>query len=149
MRAQTIATMMFIVTLSLARPTAQANSSHSPTRLTVIGCVKRSAPEVAGTTGTTGLGSEQSGYTLVNITLPADANRNPTAEVVAENVTMYRLDDSGNPMIAPHVGEKIEVTGTLVAQTKGSDATVLAPPAPLLKVESLRPIAGGSSSCHA
>jgi hypothetical protein len=114
----------------------------------VIGCVKRSAPEVAGTTGTTGLGSERSGYTLVNITLPADANRNPTAEVVAENVTMYRLDDSGNPMIAPHVGEKVEVTGTLGAQTKGSDATVLAPPAPLLKVESLRPIAGGSSSCR-
>jgi len=25
---------------------------------------------------------------------------------------MYRLDDSGDPLIAPHVGEKIEVTGT-------------------------------------
>jgi hypothetical protein len=58
---------------------------------------------------------------------------------------MYRLDDSGDPMIAPHVGEKIEVTGTLVAQR---NAAVIAPPVPMLKVESLRPIAGESSSCN-
>src|SRR5437870_4786046 len=146
MRARAIAIMMFAVTFPLARPTAQTPPPNSSTRLTVIGCVKRSEPDVAGTTGTTVIGPEQSRYVLVNITLPADANRNGTAEVVAENVKMYRLDDAGDPRIAPHVGEKVEVTGTLVEQTKRSEAAVIVPPAPMLKVESLRPIAGGSSS---
>src|SRR5438094_4998673 len=113
MRAQTIAIMMFAILISLAGPIAQTPSSDSATRLTVIGCVKRSEPDVAGTTGTTVIGPEQSRYVLVNITLPADANRNGTAEVVAENVKMYRLDDAGDPRIAPHVDEKVEVTGTL------------------------------------
>ena len=86
-------------------------------------------------------------YTLVNLIAPADTNRTNTAALVAENVKMYRLDDSGDPMIAPHVGDKVEITGSLMTQKKKSDADSLAPPAPMLKVESLRGIAGDSSSC--
>jgi hypothetical protein len=67
MGAQTMAIRMFIVTVSLARPTAQAPSPDSSSRLTVIGCVKRSAPDLAGTTGTTVIGPEQSRYTLVDV----------------------------------------------------------------------------------
>src|SRR5579872_2952663 len=107
MRAQGVAITVYTVAFSLARLTAQAPSPDSSTRLTVIGCVKRAQPDVAGGTGTTVVGPEQSRYMLVNLTLPGDGNRTVTAEVVAENVTMYRLDDAGAPMIAPHVGDKV------------------------------------------
>jgi hypothetical protein len=147
MRVQIIALTIVAVTISAVQLAAQAPSPNSSTRLTVIGCVKRSQPDVAGTTGTTLIGPDLSRYTLVNIMLPADANRTNTAALVAENVKMYRLDDSGDPMIAPHVGDKVEITGSLMAQKKKSDADALAPPAPMLKVESLRVIAGDSSSC--
>jgi len=81
MRAQSIAMVVFTVTFSLVRPTAQVPDSS--TRLTVIGCVKRSQPDVAGTTGTTVIGPETVALHASKHHVAADANRNGTAELVA------------------------------------------------------------------
>ena len=138
---------------TISAPLAQSAAAPSDRRVTVIGCVERSEPDVVGTTGTTTLGPDQTRYVLVNITLAADANPTETADAVAASVPAYRLDDSKDPVIAPHVGEKVEVTGVVQTTTRpNGDAPRVTAPAsamPLLKVEKLIPIAGPSASCRA
>jgi hypothetical protein len=143
MAIRAISIVMFALTLSTAKPAVQSRPPDATNHLTLIGCVKRS--ELGGG-GAGAARTEPARYVLVNITLPADANRDAGSELVAENVKMYSLDDSGGQMIAPHVGERVEVTGALVASAKRPEASSNEPPSPpMLKVESLRTIVGGSS----
>jgi hypothetical protein len=58
---------------------------------------------------------------------------------------LYRLDDRGNPLVAPHVGERVEVTGTIVNQQPSQIGTTgpvkpdsPAPAGPMLLVESVQ-----------
>jgi len=136
---------------------SQRNDTPSP-RLTVIGCIQRSAPSPAATTGTTALPDGATKYVLSNITLAADpATAAATAaSAIAEAVKMYRLDDGADSRLAPHVGDRVEVVGTLAASasvprgtsgtTESSDEAA-ANKAPILKVESLRTIAAASPMC--
>jgi hypothetical protein len=121
-------------------------------RVTVIGCIARSQLDVAATSGTTVLDQDQTRYILVNVTLPADGQRSATADVVAASVPMYRLDDSRDPAIAPHVGEKVEVTGTVQPPAR-SRPDRQPPPraaaAPLLKIEKLQAVGAATESCRA
>ena len=121
---------------------AQTGPAETTNRLTLIGCVKRSEPVAGGAGAAT---SEQPRFVLVNITLPADANRDAGSELIAETVKMYRLDESGDSTIVRHVGERVEVTGALVASAQRPAARVGEPALPpMLKVDSLRTISGGS-----
>jgi len=126
-------------------------------RLTVIGCIQRSAPSPAATTGTTVLPAGETKYVLSNITLAADPTAAaPAAAAIAEAVKMYRLDDAADSRLAPHVGDRVEVIGTLTAGAQGPRGTsgttepVAGPAAntaPILKVESVRTIAAASPMC--
>jgi hypothetical protein len=124
----------------------------------VIGCIQRSAPSPAATTGTTALPEGATKYVLSNITLAADPATAgaPAASAIAEAVKMYRLDDAADSRLAPHVGDRVEVVGTVSAIASGPRGTSgrsesaddpAANKAPILKVESVRTIAAASPLC--
>lgn len=135
---------------------SQRSDTSSP-RLTVIGCIQRSAPSPAATTGTTALPEGATKYVLSNITLAADpaTAAAPAASAVAQSAKMYRLDDAADSRLAPHVGDRVEVVGTLAAsasEPRGTSGTIEsandpANTAPTLKVESVRTIATASPMC--
>lgn len=136
---------------------SQRSDTPSP-RLTVIGCIQRSEPSPAATTGTTALPEGATKYVLSNITLAADpaTAAAPAASAIAEAVKMYRLDDAADSRLAPHVGDRVEVVGTLAASAPGPRGTSgttesrdeqAMNKAPILKVESVRTIATASPMC--
>jgi len=150
--------VLALVTL-VASMSMASNPQQADERFTVIGCVKRSAAEIPSAPGTTAIMSDQTRYVLVNITLSGrgaatkDTGASPAA-LITQNVNMYRLDDSAAAEIAPHTGERVEVTGTLVSEpdkptgTKGRvDQSPSVTKSPLLKVQSLRTISADSASC--
>ena len=129
---------------------AQTQAAGAALRVTVIGCVQRSQPAGGDKTGTTVIPAGETKYMLSNITLVPDGG----ADVVAENVKMYRLDDAGNARIAPHVGKRVRVDGTIVPPSASPRGTTgqAAPPteasrAPMLRVNSLQTISSSSAVC--
>ena len=143
------------VSVSLAHSTPQ----RSDERLTVIGCIKRSEADVQRTPDVTATMSGGTQYVLVNITLSGDrATTNGTGTslgaLIAQSVNMYRLDDSAVSEIAPHVGERVEVTGALVNEPEAPTGTSgrrdqwnAIAKSPLLKIQSFRTISADSASC--
>jgi hypothetical protein len=138
---------------------AQKKATGSDVPITVIGCIRRSQPPPAATVGTTTIPEGGTKYVLSNITLAGEPHRGGSAgaksDLLAQAVKSYRLDDSADSLIAPHVGDRVEVTGTVITSspsptgTTGSTEPGLAQStaAPLLRVESLRKIASNSTSC--
>jgi hypothetical protein len=153
--ALTLAIMAGVAAHAVER--SQRSDMPSP-RLTVIGCIQRSAPSPAATTGTTALPEGATKYVLSNITLAADpaTAAAPAASAIAEAVKMYRLDDAADSRLAPHVGDRVEVAGTLAASAsvpRGTAGTTESAEeqamnkAPILKVDSVRTIAAASPMC--
>ena len=78
------------------------------------------------------------------------------ASAIAEAVKMYRLDDAADSLLAPHVGDRVEVVGSLAASasvprgTSGTAESADEPAnrAPILKVESVRTVATASPMCR-
>jgi hypothetical protein len=136
---------------------AQTKAPNRNVRITVIGCVQRSAPQTAGTTI---VPAGETKYVLSNITLvPEDrrtttAGTGSTANVVTETVKMYRLDDATDPLVAPHVGDRVQVTGSVIppppssAGTSGRAESRIVVGAPVLRVESLQKLASDSATCR-
>ena len=136
---------------------AQPPVNGDPVRVSVIGCVQatRSATD---TTATTAIAADETKYVLSNITLvpPDRPSGGSPADAVEQSVRMYRLDDAGAPLIAPHVGDRVQVTGTIVqrpASPTGTSGRVEPTPgasnAPTLRVESLQKVSSDSSVCLA
>jgi hypothetical protein len=142
---------------------ARADVAHAQTadasrnvRITVIGCVQRSEPQVAGTTV---VEAGETKYVLSNITLVPEDRRagttdtGSTANLVTEAVKMYRLDDSANPLVAPHVGDRVQISGIVVPAapsttgTSGGVESRVIVSAPMLRVQSLQKIASDSATC--
>jgi hypothetical protein len=139
----------------------QAKAADSDVRVTVIGCVQRSQPLAVEAPGTTVILAGETKYVLGNITLVPPSDRRGAAaagsigNLVAASVNMYRLDDSADSLIAPHVGERVQVTGTIVqpsARPKGTAGQTESPTtesnrAPTLRVESLQKTSSDSTVC--
>ena len=139
---------------------AQSKPPTSDARITVIGCVQRTESSSA-TVGTTVIPEGATRYVLSNITLAGEPDRTETgiagakSELLAQGAKSYRLDDAADALIAPHVGDRVEVTGTVFTKSRtpiGTSGTT--PPssaesnaAPTLHVESLRKISSNSTAC--
>ncbi len=166
MNRSVLLTAGFCAGLGLAAARVEATRVQSPNsagsaRLTLIGCVQRSEPATADQVGTTTVREGETKYVLANITLAGDNARTATpdaaatANAAAESVNMYRLDDAADSLIAPHVGDRVEVTATVVkspASPTGTSGTLersapVRPTAPLLHVESIRKISSDSATC--
>jgi hypothetical protein len=139
----------------------RATSSDSAVRITVIGCVRRWRPMPADAIDTTVIPADETKYVLSNITLVPQDGRTAatgagsTATLLAEAVTTYRLDDSADSLIAPHVGDRVQVTGSVVPtrpSPTGTGGRTPSPPiearrAPMLRVESMQKISSDSAAC--
>ena len=108
--------------------------------VTVTGCLKPFQPSATATTGTAGTTTMQPKFVLTNlVTTPAGTagTTGGTATTSSVTITEYRLDFD-EAKLTPHVGHKIEISGTPVVVT----AT---PPLPAtigtLKVENVKMIA--------
>jgi hypothetical protein len=135
----------------------EAQSKSDPVvRVTVIGCVRRSSPPPGSPVDTTAIPEGSTRYLLSNITLGGD--RATTAEgggargdLIAQSVKSYQLDDAGAAQIAPHVGERVEVHGTVISAPQSPRGTAgrgaATPSAPRLRVETIKTIAKNSSVC--
>lgn len=110
--------------------------------ITIQGCMQRSpqaSSATAGATGTAGVTGES--FVLANAMRPAGASGSKPGGASPSLASSYRLDaDAGK--LTPHVGHKVEITGTVEASSATSTAAPGASaPAPRLKVDSVKMIA--------
>ena len=141
-----IAVAVGIVICDWAVPVnAQQQPSRADVRVSVIGCIQRSEPSPAETVGTTAIPAGETRYVLSNITMAAEKDRptaaTPTAgDLLKATTNLYRLDDRANSLIAPHVGDRVAVTGTVMNQPPSIGTTgTIKPDAPLPSGPARRP----------
>ena len=130
-------------------PGAQRPAASSADKVTVTGCLEKASASAAPT-GTSGAASSAAGakFMLKNAeaskSAPGTAGTSGAAAPIASS---YSLDGEDSKL-APHVGHKIEVTGSVADRPKSDKASPAAaaatPMAPKLKVEAVKMIA---SSC--
>jgi hypothetical protein len=113
-------------------PQSAAKSAAKADTITVEGCIQKGASGSA-TTGTTGTsGSAPSAFMLTSAEKPAGA---PSSAPIASS---YRLD-AVDSKLSPHVGHKVEISGTLQPPTGSSPSSATA--SPTLKVDNVKMLA--------
>lgn len=152
--------------LAQAQPPSSAPSTTTaPAKsISVTGCVQRTEQMPTGTSGTVGATSPASDtkFLLTNAAIStsgsstaATAGTAGTAGTVPSTAVAseYRLDAADDALLTPHVGHKVEITGTVEptsSTASRSPSATTQPPAasaanaPKLKVESVKMVA---SSC--
>jgi len=135
---------------------ADAATATDAVRVSVIGCVQRT-PATAADNTTTIVPAGETRYVLSNITLAArDAvsgrsTSGTPGDIVAETVNQYRLDDAADSMIAPHVGDRVQVSGTVIPEPAGTAGRIggkATPAGPVLKVEHIEKVSEGPATCR-
>lgn len=126
---------------SPAPPTSQSDAAKS---ITVSGCIQRAAQAPTGTTGTAGATTQSEPKFLLTSASISGSGTTGTAGSVPSSTSVaseYRLD-SDDAKLTPHIGHKVEVSGTVEPATSATQApTASAANAPKLKVTSVKMIA--------
>ena len=122
-------------------PPAAARAS-APDVFVVQGCVQPSVNAVSATpdaVGTAGSFSTATPYILTSVEKPTGTSGSSAGSAVA---SVYQLSADDSKLI-PHVGHKVEISGTVVSSDKSTAASSApgAAPSPTLKVENVRMIA--------
>ncbi|HEV8209904.1 MAG TPA: hypothetical protein VGP77_07265 [Vicinamibacterales bacterium] len=138
------------VSVSLSAQTTPSSSSAQ--KITVTGCVQRATSDSpTGTSGVAGAAIPDTQFVLSNAsagtaTAATSGATSPLSSAMA-TAPRYRLDDAEQAKIAPHVGHKVEVTGTIdpTSPSATAGATSTAAPAPKLKVDSVKMLASTCS----
>ena len=113
-------------------PQSAAKSAAKADTITVEGCIQKGAPG-SGATGTTGTsGSAPNAFMLTSAMKPAGATA--TTPIASS----YRLD-AVDSKLSPHVGHKVEISGTLQASTGAAASSAAA--SPTLKVDNVKMLA--------
>ena len=120
-----------------ATPAQAPRSAAKADTITVEGCIQRSASATAtsGATGTAGSAAAESGFMLMSAAKPAGTSGSSASS--APIASSYRLD-AADSKLSPHVGHKVEISGTLDSAS-GSSASASA--SPKLKVDNVKMIA--------
>ena len=133
----------FVIALHAETPTNQSNRMV-PAKITLTGCVERADQmNATGTAETTTVDSLS--FVLIHATTgtAADSPKGTTgAAPTAEKSQMYRLD-APTAKLNPHVGHKVELTGTLdpaAKDTAGRNPESLSS-APKLTVDTVKMLA--------
>lgn len=147
-------------------PQTRSSSPSASDQITVTGCLQRdtasATPGATGTSGSTSSASKSDTKFVLNVT-PASSSSpstssttssTPSAAGTAGAASSYRLD-ADDAKLTPHVGHKVEITGTLDKSSSstapsGSTSSAASPSsssmAPKLKVDSVRMIASSCSN---
>jgi hypothetical protein len=118
-------------------PQGAAKSASKADSIVVEGCIQRGAAGSAatGTTGTSG--ASPSAFMLTSAMKPAGATAStPIA-------SSYRLD-AVDSKLSPHVGHKVEISGTLQPPTSSSASSATA--SPTLKVDNVKMLAASCTN---
>jgi hypothetical protein len=137
---------------------AQRSAMPAADKVTITGCVQRADATPVGTSGAVGETTTASKFILATPvasssgatttgTTGTSGTTKPDSSAVTTAIN-YRLD-ADDSKLAPHVGHKVEITGTLdpasVSPPPASEsAAAPMPPSPKVKVDSVKMIA---SSC--
>jgi len=156
-KGQTSSTRSTSTTTAASTDTsADAATATDAVHVSVIGCVQRT-PATAADNTTTIVPAGETRYVLSNITLAAHdavsgrATSGTPGEIVAETVNRYRLDDAADSMIAPHVGDRVQVSGTVIPEPAGTAGRIggkATPAGPVLKVEHIEKVSEGAATCR-
>jgi hypothetical protein len=122
-------------------PSAQPPSSQSLAKtMTLTGCLQRAQPAPGGTSAAAG--SMQPKFVLASIS-PSPSSAAGTSGT-SGTASEYRLDYD-EAKLTPHVGHKVEITGTVVPMSSTPPSAASAPSstsnAPTLKVDNVKMIA--------
>ncbi len=121
----------------IAQSSAPAQKS-SENRVTVTGCVER-ADQMAGSAATTTVDSLSFVLIKSQPQKPTGTTGAAPSEPNAAPDRMYRLDGK-TEQLNPHVGQKVEVSGTVAEMPTAPAGATSSTNAPRLKVESIRMI---------
>ena len=128
----TMSALALTVALAAQAPPSSTPASGAQTTavqtVTVTGCLKPIQASATATAGTTGSTSTQPKFMITNlVTTPAATAGTTGGTATASKVTIteYRLDFD-EAKLTPHVGHKIEISGTpvMVTATPALPATV-------------------------
>jgi hypothetical protein len=126
------------------QPAAPAAAPASPGQVVVTGCIQRTAQLPVGTSGTNNPTANADAAKFI-LTKASSASASSAAQQT------YRLD-AEESTLTPHVGQKVEITGTLdaakpAASVTGDPAPPAAPAASpsKLKVTSVKMVAASCS----
>jgi len=131
-----------------SQPPQTTTQSTSAKSITVSGCVQRTEQAPTGTTGAAGAArsTTETKFLLTNAAITTSgtsgtAGTTPPSTAVASE---YRLD-ADDAKLTPHVGHKVEITGTPEQPTSPTQAPAAsAANAPKLKVDTVKMV---SSTC--
>lgn len=138
MMMSTLVAIASAVALQAQAPTTAQTNRATPGEITVTGCVER-ADQVATPTASATVDSLT--FMLIHAQKGTATEPQPTATTGSDKAatgSYYRLDADVSTL-NPHVGHKVEVTGTLAPPTAPSGSTSASPTnAPLLKVDHVK-----------
>jgi hypothetical protein len=147
MLSAVFASMAFTVGLLAQQPPSSPQST-TPKTITVSGCVQRAQASPTGTTGSTAAtpSANEPKFILTNANAGSGSTAGTTGSTSRAGMsaaTEYRLDAS-DAKLSPHVGHKVEITGTLDSASSSSQpptATASGSNAPKLKVDDVKMVA--------
>jgi pyruvate/2-oxoglutarate dehydrogenase complex dihydrolipoamide acyltransferase (E2) component len=124
-----------------------ASQSAAAKKITVTGCVGKAQQAATGTTGATGAtaSAKETKFVLSDASMSSSAKAGTADTAAAPSTTAiaseYKLD-ADDAKLTPHVGHKVEITGT-VEESKGPTQAPAASAAnaPTLKVDNLKMVA--------
>jgi hypothetical protein len=127
-QAQTPAREPSTQTPAATTPQRPAASAAAAQTITIQGCIQRNTQASSATTGATGTaGSTTESFVLANAMRPAGAAASATAGAPPMSIaSSYRLDAEASKL-SPHVGHKVEITGTLENRMAGASASSATP----------------------
>ena len=130
-------------------PSTGQSGAASGKSMTVSGCIQKAEPS-AGVTGTAGstAASDTTKFVLKNVssagagTAGTAGTAGAASSAAGATASEYRLD-ADDAKLSPHVGHKVEITGT-VDKSAGGAASTAASASPKLKVDSVKMV---STTC--
>jgi hypothetical protein len=119
-------------------PSTTTAQKSNENRVTVTGCVER-ADQLAGSAATTTVDSLSFVLIKAAADKPTGTSGTTPAEATAASDRMYRLDGKQDEL-NPHVGHKVEVSGTIAENPTAPAGATSSTNAPRLRVESVKMI---------
>src|SRR5262249_49385100 len=145
--ATTLAVLVGGLVVALAAQDPQpSRSAGSAKTITVSGCVQRATEAPTGTSGTAGAPAASSSEPKFLLKSAASAGTGATGtsgSASSATAREYRLDGDDSKL-TPHVGHKVEISGSLEEAMPSPSGAASSSSAPKLKVDSVKMIA---SSC--
>jgi len=129
-----------------AAQSSSASQSSATKTITVTGCIENAPQSPTGTSGTsrTGTSQTETKFVLTKAMSSATGSTGTTGTASSSsNASEYRLD-AADTTLTPHVGHKVEITGTVEPASRMSTQPAGSSSQPTLKVDQVKMV---STTC--